>query len=143
MGEVMMVTTPMTIIHCRAYVCSMPDTSTSGSALLGELEWRGLLHQRGRWLRRDGHAPDERHVEPGFGQDRGHLVAADRRSGHRGAERLGRDEQDAGHRAGGGADGVGGGHRGARIGEAGIRTVPDALEELAAVPRGSRPTRSR
>lgn len=23
----------------------MPDTSTSGSALLGELEWRGLLHQ--------------------------------------------------------------------------------------------------
>ena len=40
-----MVTPPMTIIHCRAYVCSMPDTSTSGSALLGELEWRGLLHQ--------------------------------------------------------------------------------------------------
>ena len=40
-----MVTSPMTIIHCCAYVCSMPDTSTSGSALLGELEWRGLLHQ--------------------------------------------------------------------------------------------------
>ena len=35
----------MTFIHCGAYVCSMPGTSTSGAALLGELEWRGLLHQ--------------------------------------------------------------------------------------------------
>ena len=32
-------------IHGGAYVCSMPDISTSGSALLDELAWRGLLHQ--------------------------------------------------------------------------------------------------
>ncbi len=35
----------MTLIHCCVYVCSMPDTSLSGSTLLSELEWRGLLHQ--------------------------------------------------------------------------------------------------